>query len=177
MLESVFLWLCSVDRHLPVQCKQCRWAVALHSCGLSGQSLRGQPYLVQHPTAAGKYYMLSNASTTEAVYRAHERAATNPYVKQSVLDGLQSVRVYKAAAPRDVCEWLKERHNSKHHGARTSVFEFMKKVLNIEAEFLVTAKQRGVTARDGDGEASYRDLYLKFVQDWVSLIRPSTCGV
>ena len=111
-----------------------------------------------------KFYLISNGTLTEAVYKVAHTDPGNPYVKQSIADGLQDCKVYHENTPSDVLEWLMDRHNSKHRGSGTSLVQFMRRVSTVEAEFTLLARQNNYTAKDGDGTTPYNTLYLAFVQ-------------
>jgi len=144
------------------------YAAGILSEGL-GQNLRGQPHAMRQPNS-NKYWLISNAMLTEAVYLAAARCRSkgdivNRQLAQTLADGLQNCKMYRTETPDDVVAWIRDRHNSKHYGSKVSLIEFLKSAVIVEAQFLNHAREKGWTARDGDGTTKYPVLFFEYARN------------
>lgn len=126
--------------------------------------VRGAPWALPGPTE-GEHLLLSYGTLAEAVYEAHAREPTNPFVLHALKLGLPGATVFHPRTPPDVLSYMKSLHNEFHAGARTSFAELYNAVDEVEAAWSASKLEKGITARacPSSGEQTYEKQYWRFV--------------
>ena len=82
------------------------------------------------------------------------------FIKETLASGLRNVRMLKYNTPKFIVKFLCNYHNDFHEGASATFVRFILEVAQLEAEWKVYAKARGIGSRD----PKYDEKYWEFIK-------------
>ena len=128
------------------------------------QQVRGSPCFVSVRDSYLKW-LITNASVTEAVYKAAVSDPSNPQVQATIAAGLQNCTEYHFDMPNDAVIWLRDKHNQFHAGSSSSVMELLDHILLIEKQWSIYRESKGITSREGRGDNAYEKVCWKWINE------------
>ncbi|CAK0791474.1 unnamed protein product [Prorocentrum cordatum] len=125
------------------------------------QGSRGAPWMQWGPSKTFPVRALTWNHLKEAFYKAHAEQPDNPYVQIALKAGLKNGNRRKGflRTPRNVVEFMCNRHNKYHKGSKTTFEQMMSVAVHAEAQW--TGNKDGVDAYNPD----YEKLYRKWVSE------------
>ncbi|CAK0907342.1 unnamed protein product [Prorocentrum cordatum] len=125
------------------------------------QGSRGAPWMQWGPSKTFPVRALTWNHLKEAFYKAHAEQPDNPYVQIALKAGLKNGNRRKGLlrTPRNVVEFMCNRHNKYHKGSKTTFEQMMGVAVHAEAQW--TGNKDGVDAYNPD----YEKLYRKWVSE------------
>lgn len=101
------------------------------------EGVRGQAWAIPDSSSQApgneRWFLISHATLTEAIYLAQQREPSNRFVIKSLEMGIQA-KVFHPNCPKDVCAYLRDLHNLFHKGASITHLEMVERVESITVQ-------------------------------------------
>ena len=125
-----------------------------------------EPWLV-HSSAVRSYPYLAITwgSRGAAVYKAVQIDAKNPYVAQTLENGVQDATLLHERTPSKALRWLRDYSNQFHMGSSSSFIDKMQECVTIQDDWGVAKKDNGWTARLLGGTQEYDKKFRSWFEE------------
>jgi hypothetical protein len=85
------------------------------------QGVRGACWAMIDPRDAKKRWLITFGTLTHAIYIAHKRDPTNPFIIEALATGIRGCTEFHQRTPVDVVRFLRDVHNDFHKGSKYSI--------------------------------------------------------
>ena len=120
-----------------------------------------------HSSAARSYPYLAITwgSRGAAVYKAVQIDAKNPYVAQTLENGVQDATLLHERTPSKALRWLRDYSNQFHMGSSSSFIDKMQECVTIQDDWGVAKKDNGWTSRLLGGTQEYDKKFRSWFEE------------